>query len=209
MQAVGTRRNMIFEFRRLHLRVKNSLIVGDKVIRNFKLGTQVAIIIILLYLIRILRVPPGIISGNGNPVLLVIIPLIVILFFFGMSWFKWLRDLQLSRGLRALVLSFSILVLAYGITETVQDISGLKAVYTENFEKRYGRPVDSEYLQQVSSGVNIHTNYLYFNYATFLALASILNIIAVSSSFIKPIKTVVQCLDEGEQALESNSSQEK
>lgn len=147
--------------------------------RRSKLIIQLVIILIFLYIIKILRIPSGMISGNGNPVLVIIILLMIFIFWFGLSWFKWLRNLQLSRFLKRLILILSVVVMALGVTKTVYDFSNFKTEFIENFEKRHSRPLDTATFEQVTSGINIYTNYLYFNFTTFLTLVSILNIIAI------------------------------
>lgn len=153
-----------------------------------KLGVQVVIILISLNLIKIFSVPPGVISGNGNPALLIIFPLLFLLVWFALTWVKWLRNLRLSVLIKLLIIVVSIVVLVFAIMQTTQVFEDFEVQYKENFEKKYSRPVGSDYFEQISSGINIHTNYLYFNYTTFFILVSVLNIIAIGSSLLWPSK---------------------
>lgn len=159
-----------------------------KMVPISKLVMQVVIIIISLYIIRIFRIPPGVISGNGNPQLVVIIPLVIVLFWFGLTWFKWLRSLKLSTLIRLLIMIVSLVVIVSGIMQISQAFKDFEVQYKENFEKKYGYPVESDYFEQISNGINFHTNYLYFNYTTFFILVSVLNIIAIGSSILRPPK---------------------
>jgi hypothetical protein len=153
---------------------------------KLKLAVQILIICISLYIIRIFSVPAGVSSGNGNPVMVAIIPLTCFVVLFGLSWFKWLRNLKLSNFLRILIVTVSVLVMAFGIVRTVQAFDNFKVEYIQNAQKRYGVYIEPEYINQLLHGIDIHTNYLYYNYTTFLTLISLLNVMAVGYSFFKP-----------------------
>ena len=153
-----------------------------------KLGIEIVIIIVYLNLIKIFSVPPGVISGNGNPALLIIIPLLFLLVWFGLTWFTWLRKLKLSVLIKLLIIIISIVIIVFAIMQTTQAFKNFEVEFIENHERRYGGPIDNDYLEAILDGINIHTNYLYFNYTTFSIFVSVLNIVAIASSLLWPPK---------------------
>lgn len=171
-------------------------------IEQVKLPIQVIIILQCLILIKMFSTSPGTVSGNGNPALLFILPLIFILGRFGFAWLKWLRGLRLSTSIRVLILLISIVVIVLTIIYSIQAFAQFEVDFKVNYEKKYHRSLEPGLFELMTRGVNIHTNYLYFNNLTLLALVSFLNLVGVTYSFIKP---QVQEVNKSEEPMEKEA----
>ncbi|WP_098747495.1 hypothetical protein [Paenibacillus sp. EZ-K15] len=115
---------------------------------------------------------PGRSSGNGNPAILLIIPLSLLFLVLVYQWIRVFKDLKMSLS----TVSFVILALAgYIVAGYVYQLHRLEAyreVLAEAFELRYGE-VDWAHIESITSGIlSIHMNNQFFNLNTYFMMVA-------------------------------------
>lgn len=139
---------------------------------------------IFLFIEHGMTVTPGRISGNGNPALLLIFPLLIL---FVILIFQWssLIDQFITKRIQVLCV-VAISVVHWIIALLYQRMKFLnykdviaKAIMIENGD------VDWEYIDSITTGLTIHVNNQYFNTNIFLMYVSLSVMISVVISVVK------------------------
>ncbi|MFJ9501456.1 hypothetical protein [Brevibacillus centrosporus] len=141
-------------------------------------------IFVLLFLIDIGTSKSGSMSGNGNLAILFEVPLAGFLLFFARDWYRWLRHRILSKSSKMLIAILSIVFLLYGSFHTYQEFTTYKPMLLEKMEKKYSREISPELFEAMTSGINVYTNSLYFNYVTFLMFVALINLWVLVSQML-------------------------
>ncbi|PAD74703.1 hypothetical protein [Paenibacillus campinasensis] len=109
---------------------------------------------------------PGTTSGNGNPAILLFVPLVILFIVLISQWFKVFRHTHVK--LKNLIIMTVLLVGHQVIGVYVQIISfrNYRDFLAEIYAQQYGT-VDWEYIHSITSGLSIHINNQYFNVNTY------------------------------------------
>jgi hypothetical protein len=115
---------------------------------------------------------PGGSSGNGNPAILLLIPLSIL---FLVLVYQWIR---VWKGVKVSLSRLSLLILAltgYIITGYIYQLHRLeiyRTIQAEAFESRYGE-VDWVHIESITTGIlSIHMNNQFFNVNTYFMLVA-------------------------------------
>lgn len=126
------------------------------------------IFIFLLFMLgNMMTTTPGHISGNGNPAILLFVPLFVLLVLLVSQWFYIFKNKQFT--VRTLLIALFVLACHWPAAIYYQLFSYrnyrdlLAQVYAENFGY-----TDWEYINSITSGLSIHINNQFFNWNTYL-----------------------------------------
>ncbi|WP_411502618.1 hypothetical protein [Brevibacillus centrosporus] len=112
------------------------------------------------------------------------VPLAGFLLFFARDWYRWLRHRILSKSSKMLIAILSIVFLLYGSFHTYQEFTTYKPMLLEKMEKKYSREISPELFEAMTSGINVYTNSLYFNYVTFLMFVALINLWVLVSQML-------------------------
>lgn len=127
---------------------------------------------VLFKLIHAITTTPGQSSGNGNPAILFMLPIVLLFIVLLFQWFsvvdRWVTSLK-RLGIVILVGVVHWIVALY-----YQRLSFLKyrEVIVEAYVARFGE-VDMNYIESITTGLSIHVNNQYFNVNTFFMLVSL------------------------------------
>lgn len=136
-------------------------------------------VLLLFYLNNQMTVRPGTISGNGNPALIVGASLLPLFIFMVLLWRRIFRVHSISQrfSIVGIILTFIHLIIAF-IYQRIS-LANYREIIKDAYLEKYGE-VDSQYLQQITTGLTIHVNNQYFNVNTFLMFISFSIFIALA-----------------------------
>ena len=115
---------------------------------------------------------PGQTSGNGNPAILLLLPLFVLFIVLIFQWFKVFRDKIISKKA---VIILSLLVVCHqviGIYYQIKSFRSYRISLAEVYEGQFGE-IDWDYIDSITSGFSIHINNQYFNINTYFLFLSL------------------------------------
>ncbi|MGE7926714.1 hypothetical protein [Lysinibacillus xylanilyticus] len=137
------------------------------------------VVLLLFYVSNQMTVRPGTISGNGNPALLVGAPLLPLFILMVLSWGRIFRVHSINQrfSIVGIILTFVHLIIAF-IYQRIS-LANYREIIKDAYFEKYGE-VDSQYLQQITTGLTIHVNNQYFNVNTFFMFISFSIFIALA-----------------------------
>ncbi|MGE7689791.1 hypothetical protein ACQKMI_11315 [Lysinibacillus sp. NPDC097214] len=129
------------------------------------------VVLILFYVININTVSPITVSGNGNPFLLVVAPLLPLFILMVLLWGRILRVHSISQrfSIVGIILTFVHLMIAF-IYQRIS-LANYRDIIKDAYLEKYGK-VDSQYIQDITTVLSIHVNNQYFNVNTFFMFIS-------------------------------------
>lgn len=126
-------------------------------------------------------------SGNGNPAILLLIPIIILFCILVFQWIKFFKEKKLT--IRFYSISF-VFILTYLITAINLQAGRFKR-YKNHLAEVNGKQngnIDWEYINSITDGITMHVNNQYFNLNTYLMTVSISYLIFIIFLFLKPKK---------------------
>ncbi|MGE7909485.1 hypothetical protein [Lysinibacillus xylanilyticus] len=122
---------------------------------------------------------PGTTSGNGNPVLIVVALLFPLFIFIVILWRRifGVHSISQSFSIVGIILTFVHLMIAF-IYQRIS-LANYREIIKDAYLEKYGE-VDSQYIQDITTGITIHVNNLYFNVNTFFMFISFSIFIALA-----------------------------
>ncbi len=115
---------------------------------------------------------PGTSSGNGNPAILLFVPLAILFVVLVLQWVALFKNTKLSRV--QIVILWLIIAGNFTIGISYQMISYRKYRFflSRVHEEKFG-VTDWPYIKSITSGLSIHINNQYFNVNTYLLFVSL------------------------------------
>lgn len=115
---------------------------------------------------------PGRSSGNGNPAIILLVPLFILFVILVSQWFYILKDKKIK--IRSTIIFLLVIVCHCIVGMYYQFISHrnyrdlLAQVYAEEFGS-----IDWQYMNSITTGFSIHMNNQFFNLNTYLIFVSL------------------------------------
>ncbi|MBG9453794.1 hypothetical protein ABE61_06790 [Lysinibacillus sphaericus] len=156
------------------------------------------VVLLLFYLSNRMTVSPVTISGNGNPALIVVAILLPMFFLMVILWVRILKVHSISKRfyIVGIILTFVHLILAF-IYQRIS-LTNYRDVIKDALIEKNGE-VDDQYVQSITTVLDIHVNNQYFNINTFFMFISLSIFIAL---------VVFYLLDSQEEKIENKDVQE-
>lgn len=135
------------------------------------------VVLLLFYVININTVSPITVSGNGNPFIIVAAPLLPLLIV--LLWGRIFRVHSISQrfSIVGIILTFVHLIIAF-IYHRIS-LANYRDIIKDAHIEKYGK-VDSQYIQDITTGITIHVNNQYFNVNTFFMFISVFQFLSPS-----------------------------
>ncbi|MGG4103098.1 hypothetical protein AAXB25_04145 [Paenibacillus lautus] len=131
-----------------------------------------ALVCLILVLLGNAMTPkPGTSSGNGNPVILLLIPLSILFLVLVLQWIRMFKDLKMSLSkLSMLILALAGYIIA-GYVFQLHRLEIYRDIQADAFESKYGK-VDWFHIESITSGglLSIHMNNQFFNWNTYFMM---------------------------------------
>lgn len=131
-----------------------------------------ALVCLILVLLGNAMTPkPGTSSGNGNPVILLLIPLSILFLVLVLQWIRMFKDLKMSLSkLSMLILALAGYIVA-GYVYQLHRLEAYREVLAEAFELRWGT-ADWQHIESITTGglLSIHLNNQFFNWNTYFMM---------------------------------------
>lgn len=126
--------------------------------------------LILVLLGNVMTPKPGTSSGNGNPVILLLIPLSILFLVLVLQWIRMFKDLKMSLSkLSMLILALAGYIIA-GYVFQLYRLEIYRDIQADAFELRYGE-VDWNHIKSITTGIlSIHMNNQFFNWNTYFMM---------------------------------------
>ncbi|MGC6587723.1 hypothetical protein ACPV3A_22590 [Paenibacillus sp. Dod16] len=109
-------------------------------------------------------------SGNGNPAILLFIPLSILFLVLVIQWIRVFKDVKMS------LISLSLLIftlagyIIVGYVYQLRRLEVYRQIQAEAFESEYGK-VDWTHIESITSGIlSIHMNNQFFNVNTYFMM---------------------------------------
>lgn len=149
-------------------------------------GLYVTLIITFLVFMlgNAMTATPGRVSGNGNPALLLFLPLFVLFPLLIFQWFKVFRNKPIRPGTTIVLTMLIICHHVIGIYMQIKSFQSYRLLLANVYEAEYGE-IDWSYIDSITSGISIHVNNQYFNSNTYLMLVSLSLLIGLVSQIFK------------------------
>ncbi|MGG4345841.1 hypothetical protein [Paenibacillus lautus] len=130
-----------------------------------------ALVCLILVLLGNAMTPkPGTSSGNGNPVILLLIPLSILFLVLVLQWIRMFKDLNMSLSkLSILILALAGYIIA-GYVFQLHRLEIYRDIQADAFKLRYGE-VDWNHIESITTGIlSIHMNNQFFNWNTYFMM---------------------------------------
>lgn len=126
--------------------------------------------LILVMLGNAMTPGPGVSSGNGNPAILLLIPLSILFLVLVNQWIQLLKKVKMGPS----VSSFLIIALAgyiiAGYAYQLYRLDIYRKIQADAFKARYGE-VDWAHIESITTGIlSIHMNNQFFNWNTYFMM---------------------------------------
>ena len=109
-------------------------------------------------------------SGNGNPAILLFIPLSILFLVLVNQWIRVFKDVKMSlTSLSLLIFTLAGYIIA-GYIYQLRRLEIYRQIQAEAFESEYGK-VDWTHIESITSGIlSIHMNNQFFNVNTYFMM---------------------------------------
>lgn len=144
-------------------------------------------ILLLIAMINGMTIHNGANSGNGNPALLFIYPLYLLLIWFGIEWIVHLNKIKLGYWTQIIVVIISLIFIVYGIFTTMDSIRNFKVDLWEKANVNGGVNISWYQVFADPYQLTVYTNTLYFNYVNFALYISCLHLVAIVIRLIRNV----------------------
>ncbi|QJD83202.1 hypothetical protein [Cohnella herbarum] len=158
----------------------------------------VSLLSIFLFIEHAMTVSPGQVSGNGNPALLFVIPIVVLFLVLVYQWCRWIK-------LKLIPLKWTIIASMAVIFHWVVGISYQQTSFQRykqhiaQANKSISGEIDWAYIDSITSGLSIHINNQIFNLNTYLMMVTLSLMLAILLVVLKrKIEEALQVHDRSE-----------
>ncbi|WP_156337289.1 hypothetical protein [Paenibacillus dakarensis] len=134
--------------------------------------SNMAIIFMLFLFGNSMTTTPGASSGNGNPAILLLIPIFMLFIILILQWVHLLKNMIFSLRTFTILLISIVIHFTVGIYYQVIMHSKYRDVLATVYKERFG-VVDWEYINSITTGFTIHINNQFFNCNTYFMLVSL------------------------------------
>ncbi|WP_160036928.1 hypothetical protein [Paenibacillus sp. An7] len=151
--------------------------------KNKALFATLIIVFLLFMFGNSMTTIPGQSSGNGNPAILLLLPLSIFFIVLTFQWFKFFKDKMMSNKT---VIILSLLIIchhAIGLYYQIMSFQSYRILLAEVYERQFGT-IDWDYINSITSGLSIHINNQYFNINTYFLFLSLSLLIWLLSQMI-------------------------
>lgn len=148
---------------------------------------QLVLAALLISLGNAMTTTPGRSSGNGNPAIILFVPLMVIFIVLVIQWINLLKDRKLS--LRAIIIVLLLIIGHYTLGIYYQFISyrNYRSLLAQVYADEYGH-IDWSYIDSITTGLSIHINNQYFNVNTYFLFVSLSLFLSLLYPLIQQIR---------------------
>ncbi|ACX66637.1 hypothetical protein MHI43_22360 [Paenibacillus sp. FSL H8-0457] len=114
---------------------------------------------------------PGSSSGNGNPAILLLIPLSILFLMLVYQWIRLFKDVKLSLSRLSLLILVLIGYIIAGYAYQLHRLEIYREILAEAFQLRWGQ-TDWDHIVSITSGglLSIHMNNQFFNWNTYFMM---------------------------------------
>ncbi|WFB56726.1 hypothetical protein [Paenibacillus sp. BR1-192] len=114
---------------------------------------------------------PGSSSGNGNPAILLLIPLSILFLMLVYQWFRIFKQLKMPLSWLSLVILALAGYITAGYAYQLHRLEIYREILAEAFQLRWGQ-TDWEHIESITSGglLSIHMNNQFFNWNTYFMM---------------------------------------
>ncbi|WP_332646655.1 hypothetical protein [Lysinibacillus sp. 54212] len=129
------------------------------------------VVLLLFYGINGMTVSPGTTSGNGNPALLLVAPLLPLFILMVLLWGRIFRVHSIGQRFSIAGIILTLVHLAIAFIYQRISLAKYRDIIKDALIEKNGQ-VSNQYLQDITTGLTIHVNNQYFNFNTFLMFIS-------------------------------------
>lgn len=109
-------------------------------------------------------------SGNGNPAILLFIPLSILFLLLVYQWIRVFQDVKISKGRLSLLVTTLVGYIIAGYVYQLHRLEIYREIQADAFEKKYGY-MDWTHIESITSGIlSIHMNNQFFNWNTYFMM---------------------------------------
>ncbi|WP_068607680.1 hypothetical protein [Paenibacillus swuensis] len=150
------------------------------------------LVITLLLLLAVMKfgemttATPGRSSGNGNPSILLLVPITVLWVLLVVQWRRWLSARDPSNRFLRVTVGMSLLYMIAGVVYQIHRFKLYKTLLAEAYQSKFGE-VDETYIDAITTGLTIHVNNQYFNANTFVITVCLAYFIAAFLYFVQNV----------------------
>lgn len=109
-------------------------------------------------------------SGNGNPAILLFIPLIILFLLLVYQWIRLFHDVKISIGRLSLLVTALVGYIIAGYVYQLHRLEIYREIQADAFELKNGY-IDWPYIESITSGIlSIHMNNQFFNWNTYFMM---------------------------------------
>ncbi len=140
--------------------------------KKIYIAINLAVIFLIFFLGNEMTTTPGHSSGNGNPAILLSVPLLICFIILVIHWFYLLKDKRFN--IRTIFMMVLIVIIHFTIGVYYQIISyrNYREFLAQVYAEQYGS-VDWEYINSITTGFSIHINNQFYNWNTCLLFLSL------------------------------------
>ncbi|AJS61494.1 hypothetical protein UB51_11285 [Paenibacillus sp. IHBB 10380] len=133
---------------------------------------NLAVILLLFTFGNSMTTTPGSSSGNGNPAILLFVPLIILFVILVFQWVYMFKDKKIL--FKTIVIIFLVIVSHYivGVYYQLTSYQKYRIFLAQVYEEKFGY-IDWQYINSITTGLSIHINNQYFNFNTYLLIVSL------------------------------------
>jgi len=135
--------------------------------KNIALWVTLIITLLIFWFGNAMTTTPGRSSGNGNPAIILFIPLFILFIVLVFQWFKIFRHKIISIKTILICSLVAICHQVLGIYYQMISFRNYRDFLAEVYEGQFGE-VDWQYVHSITTGLSIHINNQYFNINTYL-----------------------------------------
>lgn len=109
-------------------------------------------------------------SGNGNPAIMLLIPLIILFLVMVYQWIRLFQDVRISVGRLSLFVTALVGYIIAGYVYQLHRLEIYREIQADAFESKFGY-VDWSHIESITSGIlSIHMNNQFFNWNTYFMM---------------------------------------
>lgn len=130
-----------------------------------------ALVCLILVLLGNAMTPrPGVSSGNGNPAILLLIPLGILFSVLVYQWIRILKNVKMAPSVSSLLIIALAGYIIAGYAYQLHRLDIYREIQAATFESRYGE-ADWAHIESITDGIlSIHMNNQFFNWNTYFMM---------------------------------------
>lgn len=145
---------------------------------------NLALIIAIFMFGNLMTTTPGRSSGNGNPTILLVPPLLICFIILVIQWISIFKGKRYNIRTITSIFLFILVHFICGVYYQMLSFSKYRAYLAEVYANQFGN-VDWQYINSITTGFSIHMNNQFFNWNTYLLFVSLSILMWLLSYMIK------------------------